>query len=208
MAPSSKVSRRWRGRAGPTASAVPRCNGHEHGLVYGRRLKRYQCRTCGHQATLTAGTIMQSTKLPLTTLFLAFYLIGQALVEGFRAAVDSISSLELSRQLAVNYDTTLLLHKKTMRAMVDREQAYLLRGMIQIDDAYLGRECPGDKAGCRWENKIPIIAVISSNEADCPIHARITPMTGFSSETIGDWARKHLAQGSSVLFAGLACLRE
>lgn len=55
-----------------------RCNGHEHWLVYGRRLKRYQCRSCDHQATLTAGTIIQATKLPLTTWFLAFYLIDQA----------------------------------------------------------------------------------------------------------------------------------
>ena len=43
----------------------PRCHGH--GLVYGPRLKRYQCRNCGHQATLTASTIMQASKLPLTT---------------------------------------------------------------------------------------------------------------------------------------------
>jgi transposase-like protein len=56
----------------------PHCNGQEHGLVYGRRLKRYHCRSCGHQATLTAGTIMQATKLPLTSWFLAFYQIGQA----------------------------------------------------------------------------------------------------------------------------------
>ena len=62
----------------PDGFHCPRCSGHEHGLVYGRRLKRYQCRTCSHQATLTAGTIMQATKLPLTTWFLAFYLIGQA----------------------------------------------------------------------------------------------------------------------------------
>ena len=54
-----------------------RCNGHEHGLVYGCWLKRYQCRNCGHQATLTAGTIMQATKLPLATWFLALYMIGQ-----------------------------------------------------------------------------------------------------------------------------------
>ena len=60
----------------PDGFRCPRCNGHEHGLVYGRRLKRYQCRNCGHQAQLTAGTIMQATKLPLTTWFLAFYLIG------------------------------------------------------------------------------------------------------------------------------------
>ena len=102
----------------PDGFRCPHCNGHEHGLVYGRRLKRYQCRNCGHQATLTAGTIMQATKLPLTSWFLAFYLIGQA--------KTGISSLELSRHLGVNYDTAWLLHNKILRAMADREEAYLL----------------------------------------------------------------------------------
>lgn len=55
-----------------------RCGGHEHGLVYGRRLERYRCRSCGHQATLTAGISMEATKLPLSIWFLAVYLIGQA----------------------------------------------------------------------------------------------------------------------------------
>jgi transposase-like protein len=45
----------------PDGFRCPRCQSHEHGLVYGRQLKRYRCRTCGHQATLTAGTIMQAT---------------------------------------------------------------------------------------------------------------------------------------------------
>ena len=121
----------------PDGFRCPRCNGHEHGLVYGRRLKRYQCRSCGHQATLTAGTIMLATKLPLTTWFLAFYLIGQA--------KTGISSLELSRHLGVKYDTAWLLHNKILRAMADREEAYLLRGKIQMDDAYLGGERPGGK---------------------------------------------------------------
>ena len=61
----------------PDGSRCPRCNGHAHGLVYGRRLKRYRCRHCGHQATLEAGTIMQASKWPLSTWFLAFDLIGQ-----------------------------------------------------------------------------------------------------------------------------------
>ena len=41
----------------PDGFRCPRCYGREHGLVYGRRLKRYQCLSCGHQATLTAGKI-------------------------------------------------------------------------------------------------------------------------------------------------------
>ncbi|MCS5698566.1 IS1595 family transposase [Cyanobium sp. FGCU-52] len=183
----------------PDGFRCPRCDGHEHGLVYGRRLKRYRCRTCGHQATLTAGTIMQATKLPLTTWFQAFYLIGQA--------KTGISSLELSRHLGVNYDTAWLLHNKILRAMSDRDDAYVLRGKIQIDDAYLGGERPGGKAGRGSENKIPIVAAVSVNEAGRPVHAKITPVAGFSSEAIATWARDHLAPGSAVLSDGLACFR-
>jgi hypothetical protein len=73
---------------------------------------------------------MQATKLPLTTWFLAFYLIGQA--------KTGITSLELSRHLGVKYDTAWLLHKKILRAMADREEAYLLQGKILMDDSYLG----------------------------------------------------------------------
>jgi transposase-like protein len=183
----------------PDGFRCPRCDGHEHGLVNGRRLKRYQCRNCGHQATLTAGTIMQATKLPLTTWFLAFYLIGQA--------KTGISSLELSRHLGVNYDTAWLLHNKILRAMADREEGYLLRGKIQMDDAYLGGERQGGKAGRGSENKIPIVAAVSLNEAGHPIHIRITAVSGFSSDAIAHWANRHLAPGSHVLSDGLACFR-
>jgi transposase-like protein len=183
----------------PDGFRCPRCGEHEHGLVYGRRLKRYQCRSCGHQATLTSGTIMQATKLPLSVWFLAFYLIGQA--------KTGISSLELSRHLGVNYDTAWLLHNKILRAMSEREEAYLLRGKIQMDDAYLGGELPGGKAGRGSENKIPIVAAISLNEAGHPIYAKITAVSGFSSEAISAWAAQHLAPGSAVLSDGLACFR-
>ena len=98
------------------------------GLSTGRHLKRYHCRTCSHQTTLTAGTIMQPTKLPLTTWFLAFFLIGQA--------KTGISSLEPSCHLGVKYDMAWLLHNKILRAMTEREEAYVLRGKIQMDDAY------------------------------------------------------------------------
>jgi len=183
----------------PGGFRCPRCGSHEHGLVYGRRLKRNQCRSCGHQATLTAGTIMQATKLQLTTWFQAFYLIGQA--------KTGISSLELSRHLGVKYDTAWLQHNKILRAMSEREDAYVLRGKIQMDDAYLGGERPGGKAGRGSENKIPIVAAVSLSEAGHPIYAKITPVAGFSSEAVGAWAREHLAPGSQVLSDGLACFR-
>ena len=142
---------------------------------------------------------MQATKLPLTTWFLAFYLIGQA--------KTGISSLELSRHLGVNYYSAWLLHTKILRAMTEREEAYLLGGKIQMDDAYLGGELPSGKAGRGSEHKIPIVAAVSLNEADLPIHPRITAVSGFSLEAISDWAKRHLAPGSHDLSDGLACFR-
>jgi len=63
----------------PDGFRCPRCECKEYGLIHGRRHKRYPCRSCRHQTTLTAGTILEATKLPLTTGFLALYLVGQAL---------------------------------------------------------------------------------------------------------------------------------
>lgn len=47
----------------------------------------------------------------------------------------------------------------------EREETYVLRGKIQMDDAYLGGERPGGRAGRGSENKIPIVAAVSLNEA-------------------------------------------
>jgi len=123
----------------PKEFICPRCGEKGHGLVCGRRHKRYQFRKCRHQATLTAGTIMEATKLPLTIWFLAFYLIGQA--------KTWISSLALMRRLVVQYRIAWLIYNKIMQAMCEREEAYLLRGKVRIDDAYLGGERNGGKAG-------------------------------------------------------------
>ena len=68
--------------------------------------------------------------MPLTTWFLAFYLVGQA--------KTGISSLALRRHLGVNYRTALLVYNKIMQAMKECDGAYVLREEIQVDDAYLG----------------------------------------------------------------------
>ena len=103
----------------PDGFRCPRCGEQKHGLVYGRRHRRFQCRSCRHQTTVTAGTIMEATKLPLTKWFQAFYLVEDA--------KTGISSLSLMRKLGVNYRTAWLLQNKIMQAMSEREKSYVLR---------------------------------------------------------------------------------
>lgn len=183
----------------PDGFRCPRCEGSTYSRVRRRQHTLYQCRACRHQTSLIAGTVMQGTKLPLTTWFLAIHLISQA--------KTGLSSLALKRDLGVSYPTAWLIHHKVMQAMAEREASYLLDGQIQVDDAYLGGERRGGKAGRGSENKLPFVAAVSLNTDGHPLYAKLTPVAGFRLEAITEWAKTALRPGSTVYSDGLACFR-
>jgi hypothetical protein len=90
----------------------PRCDDARHYLVSQGARKLFQCIGCRHQASVTAGTMMGHSRLPLTTLFLAIHLISQA--------KTGVSALALKRDLGVSYPTAWLLHQKINCAMADQ----------------------------------------------------------------------------------------
>ena len=159
--------------------------------------KMFQCRTCRHQTSLTAGTLFQSTKLPLTTWFLAIYLISQA--------KTGLSALALKRYLGVRYPTAWLIQHKLMQAMSERETKYTLSGQVQVDDAYLGGELSGGKAGRGSENKVPFVAAVSLDDNGHPLRIKLTPVSGFTLKAISSWAKANLTSDCCVLSDGLAC---
>jgi hypothetical protein len=150
----------------------------------------FQCQACRHQTSLIAGTLFQSTKLPLTLWFLAIYFISQA--------KTGLSALALKRLLGVSYPTALLIQHKLMQAMVEREAHYTLSGHVQVDDAYLGGELSGGKAGRGSENKIPFVAALSLDGDGHPLRIKLTAVTGFTNKAISDWAKINLTPGCAV----------
>ena len=137
--------------------------------------------------------------LPLTKWFQDFYLVGDA--------KTGISSPSLKRKLGVNYRTVWLVHNKIMQAMSEREKSYVLRGRVQLDDAYLGGELNGGMAGRGSENKVPIVAAVSIDEAGHPNHVKVAKVQTPSFAAISDWAQWALARGCEVISDGLACFR-
>jgi transposase-like protein len=181
----------------PAGFRCPRCAVAEHYVVGHGARKLFQCNDCRHQTSLTAGSLMEHTKLPLTTWFLAIYLISQA--------KTGLAALALKRQLGVSYPTAWLLHQRINRAMGQQDSTHLLGGTIELDDAYLGGERAGGKPGRGSENKVPFVAAVSVDGKGHPLYVKLSLVSGFTSKAIGKWAKASLLPGALVRSDGLGC---
>src|SRR3954447_12339285 len=68
----------------PAGFVCPLCGGCEGKWLSTR--PKIQCRACRHQVSLTAGTIFHATKLPLTSWFLARWLVATAKTASARSS--------------------------------------------------------------------------------------------------------------------------
>jgi len=129
---------------------------------------RYQCRHCNHQTTVTAGTIMEKSRTPLTKWFLAMYLMGQD--------KRGCSALRLKSELGIAYDTAWTMSHKIRKAMGERNAMYLLSGTVDLDDGFFGGAHEGSKRG-RGTDKTTVLVGVSFNDKNkCQyIKAKIVP---------------------------------
>lgn len=180
----------------PGGFVCPSC-GRRHEPVRLRTRALLQCRHCHHQASLTAGTIFAATKLPLTTWFLAMFLLTQQ--------KNGISALALKRHLGVSYLTAWRIKHKLLQVMKERDDQTPLSGIIEVDDAYWGGERHGAKPGRGSPNKVPFIAALSCNHEGHPIGLRLGKVTGFRKAEVARFAQRHFDPNALVLTDGLAC---
>ena len=175
----------------PDGLSCPRCGS--------TRRTTFQCNHCKRQISLLAGTLLHATKLPLTTWFLAMYLLSET--------KNGISALQLGRQLGVNDNTAWLLKHKLMQAMRERDRACRLGGTVQVDDAYLGGKNPGGNPGRGSENKTPMLVAVEVSDGGQPVRAKLSVVDGFRKDVVERWAGQNLEPGSVVHTDGLGCFR-
>lgn len=183
----------------PQGFTCQACQCKEHYVVWHNKVKTFQCVNCNTQTTLTSGTIFHSTKLPLVKWFQAFYILTQT--------KNNTAALELRRLLGVGYSAASRMKHKIMQVMLEREESTILSGRVELDDAYMGGEHPGGKAGRGSENKVPFVAAIQTSEEGHPLYAIFTPVKSFSSKEIAEWSCCNLSPLTTVVTDGLACFR-
>ena len=184
------VASRW-----PRGFRCPACRDERHSTFVREGRSYWQCYRCRHQTTVTAGTIFDATKLPLTRWFVAMHLMTQA--------KNNVSALELKRHLGVRYKAAWLMKHKLLQVMAEREDRRLLDGRIEVDDAYLGGERPG-KRGRGSENKVSFIVAVQTADDGRPLLTRMNRIA-FTREAVADWANQALAASARVTSDALDC---
>lgn len=120
------VLRRW--KYGGAGFRCPRCGGSASWWLRSRLLD--ECRGCGRQVSLTAGTVLHGTRKGLAKWFLAIYL--------FVSSKQGISALELQREIGLrSHQTAWAWLHKLRRAVGEREKSKL-SGAVEADETWQG----------------------------------------------------------------------
>ena len=134
----------------PAGFVCPGCGARDAGGETRRHL--WICTACGRQTSVTAGTVMHGTCLPLRTWFWAAYLVS--------TFHPGISAKQLQRQLGIGcHETTWAMLHKLRGAMVGPQREFL-KGEVEIDEFFLGGHEEGLKGGRQHGKKALVGAAI------------------------------------------------
>ena len=169
----------------PDGIVCPRCGGKK--AWYAKR-DLLVCAGCGHQISVTAGTVLQDTRKPLSLWFRAmWYITGQK---------TGTSALGLQRVLGLaSYRTAWTWLHKLRRAMV-RPGRDRLSGTVEVDETYVGAPKTGKRGrGAAGKSLVLIAAEIDGKKIG---RIRLVRVAGASGDSLGTAIRESIHPGSII----------
>jgi len=148
----------------PAGPVCPHCGNADQAKIYDIKANLsqhvreglYECKECRGQFTVTTGSVMESSHLPLTKWALAFRLMA--------SAKKGISAHQMSRTLGVSYKTAWFLCHRIREAMRDTsgEQLGGSGKIVEADETYVGgkprRGTDGRKS--QYDRKTPVAVLV------------------------------------------------
>ena len=132
---------------------------------------------------------MHRTHLPLTVWFWAIYL----------CATDKrgISAVQLSRTLGICYESAWYLLLRIRAAMGQRDEKYVLSGIVEMDDGYVGGASHSGKRGCGTD-KAKIVVALSKTENGAVLFTRMQVVEDVTGGTLQQVIDKTIAPGAKI----------
>jgi len=140
----------------------------------------YKCGTCDDRFSVTVGTVMESSHVPLNKWLIAFYMMC--------ASKTQVSALQLQRQLEIgSYRTALFLCHRIRFALKDMSPATPLTGEVEADETYIGGKAKGKGRGYTG-NKIAVVSLVQrGGEVRSTVAERVT------GKTISTLLKRHVS---------------
>jgi hypothetical protein len=172
----------------------PAC-GHVEAWELGRERLTLQCAACERQVSVTAGTVLHGSHLPLRTWFLAAWLVA--------THKNGMSARQLWRQLGLgSYKSAWLLLRKLRRAMVDpgREP---LAGLVEVDETSIPFRAEGEpvRPGRSHDGKLLVAGAVEIKGRG-PGRIRLAVIDAYSAVALGAFVAAAVATGSTVVSDG------
>lgn len=151
-----------------------RCPTCAHREFWTKKDGLLRCRSCRRDISITAGTVLHDSRVPLQIWFqAAWFMVSQK---------HGVSSLGLARVIGMNrYDTTWNLLRKIRSAMV-RPGRDRLKGIIEIDEVFIGGIKPG-KRGRGAFGKVLVLVAVEDKETSIG-RIRITVIPNASHQSL------------------------
>src|SRR4051812_29078948 len=183
------LERRW-----GSGFACPEC-GHGRFWRLGRKVLTLQCQACRRETSVTAGTVMHRSHLPLKGWFTAAWLVA--------THKNGMSARQLWLQLGLGgYKSAWLLLRKLRAAMVDPDRAPLA-GLVEVDETSLPFRA-GDtpaRPGRSHDGKLLVAGAVEIRGRG-PGRVRLAVIGDYSAESLGGFVAGNVADGSTVVSDG------
>lgn len=171
-----------------------RVNGHTKLKGKKHRPGVWKCNDgCAKQFSVTVGTVMEGSHLPIRTWLMAFAILC--------SSKKGVSALQLQRQLGLgSYRTAWHLCHRIRWAMSQNPLKGLLEGTIMVDETYVGGE-PKNKhghqhnkgKGGRGTDKQPVVALVERGG-----RVRSWPIANITAKTLQGAIRDHVSPTAAI----------
>lgn len=175
----------------PAGFVCPACGEHRGWQLADGRFK---CSVCSARTSVTAGTIFDRTRTPLTVWFNACWL--------FASGKDGISALSLQRTLEISSYQTVWAMLHRLRSVLVRPGRERLAGTVEVDETYIGGQEPGLAGGRAKGKKILTGIAVELKESKGYGRCRMAPLVDASAESLHAFVIDHVEPGATVITDG------
>ena len=169
----------------PEGVKCPRCDSESISRITTRN--QLDCNDCRYRFSVTTGTLFHDSHLPLSKWFMAIYLVTES--------KKGISAKQLQRMLDTSYKTAWYLGHRIRAAMGDDDQP-LLRGIVEVDETFVGgRRFGVGRGNYRDADNPPGVGAVERGG-----EVRLRVVRDRSRGTLQGFIRDHVADDTEAIY--------